>query len=229
VRQGNWGAWSLGLILAVMIPVAELIVGFQRRKSRDAGRATAELTLLMLGLALTQSAYTYLSEQAGVYKTAVDATQVATSKPTQCAKDVMPGSYVGHPDSIKAWTAQHQDPEGDYERCRVFEKRANREDATDQTTVAARHLWWEKWLQSSTAGLLSLVIGNCSEAVNDLLLALLALFPWPAPKEAAPEEPSKPAPPKGRRARFTWPKWLMPGAPAEDMPLPAMARQIAED
>jgi hypothetical protein len=80
LRPGKLGSWSLGLILAVMIPSAEVTVGFLRANLRAAGKTTAELTVLMIGLAFAQSAYTYLSEHASVYSVTMAVTHEEVQK-----------------------------------------------------------------------------------------------------------------------------------------------------
>jgi hypothetical protein len=133
---------------------------------------------------------------------------------------------------IKQWDDGAAEREAAYQSCLDHEQARGERAATKQVAAASNHLWWEKWLLSGTAGLLSLVIGTCAPAVNDLLLALLAIFLWRLPKPAVQaDEPPKPVPPKGRRARSTWrwPQWLTPGAPAEAEPVPVMAREVADE
>lgn len=195
MRPGEVGGVSLWMILALMIPMAEVLVCLQRAKAK--GTRYVELTALMIGLAVAQCACTYLAEQAGVYGEQVHVAQAAGQARTRCVKEEMPESYAGHPQSINAWNASHPDPEGEFERCQDHERANAKADASDQVAAVAAHLPWEKWLLAGISGIVSMVIGNCAESITEFQMALLALRTWKRREEPAPEEDSEtPEPPR---------------------------------
>jgi hypothetical protein len=105
-------------------------------------------------------------------------------------------------------------------------------DETALTTLLSEHSDWEEpMLRLFALGMslaLGLAAGQWAVAVP-FTLAVFRRTPRPVKPAQRLEEPRTPVPPKGRRARWRWPSWLTPGAPVGGEPLPAMAREVADD
>jgi hypothetical protein len=105
-------------------------------------------------------------------------------------------------------------------------------EETALTGILSEHSEWEKPMLRLFALGMSLALGLAAGQWAVAVPATFAIFrrePKPVKQDPRPKEPRRPEAPRGRRARWRWPSLLGPGIAAGDEPLPAMARQVADE